>query len=98
MGQCDDRPVVASLLVAALFVASAASCGSLDATEVAATLSGLIQPGDDIAGHRHFAGGPCPLAVKVAAVAAQVWCPHAFRGMLHPMQLRAFSGLSRMCA
>jgi hypothetical protein len=40
------------------FVASAASCGSLDATEVAATSFGLMQPGDGIAGHRRFALGP----------------------------------------
>jgi hypothetical protein len=56
-----------------------------------------MQPGPDIAGRRDFAAHAGAHAARSLVAAAQVVLPHAFRGMLHLMQLRALNWSARRC-
>src|ERR1700683_5257810 len=59
-----------------------------DATELGASSCSQTQPSDDIAGHGHVAARGAPHATEGRRAAAQVAPVHAFRGMMHLMQLR----------
>ena len=51
VGQLDERTVVASAIVAALFGCTCCIIRVFAATELAASLSGLVQADDDMPGH-----------------------------------------------
>jgi hypothetical protein len=98
MGQRDDRPVVASALVAAFFVALTASCLPLMQPEW------LQHP--DIWRNTVLLQPPGLGVRSVVAIATQLSSdrpplrrrPHAGDGMLHLMQLRALSTTTVTCA
>src|ERR1022692_3059417 len=71
VGRLDERTVVASALVAALFGCACCIMRVSAATELAASMSGLMQADDDSAGHTRCAGSHdargCPRAARCAA-------------------------------
>src|ERR1039457_2617963 len=71
VGRLDERTVVAPALVAALFGCACCIMRGSAATELAASMSGLMQADDDSAGHTRCAGSHdargCPRAARCAA-------------------------------
>src|ERR1022692_1853593 len=89
VGRLDERTVVASALGAALFGCACCIMRVSAATELAASMSGLMQADDDGAGHTRCAGSHDARAFpRAARCAAGV---HESAGMMHPMQLCPFA-------
>lgn len=91
MRQLGGQAAVASPLVAAPLGCVRRIMLASSATELDASLWCLMQPSDDIADQRGLVDDPDVSAVLALVAAAQVARTHAFREMMHPMQLCLFA-------
>src|ERR1022692_2722810 len=95
IAQLEERTVVASALVAALFGCTCCIMRASVATELAASSSGLMQPGDDIPGHAGCPDRRGPELARGLHAAQQVACVHADCRMMQLMQLRSLGARRR---
>ena len=97
IGQLDERTVVASALVAALFGCTCCIMRASVATELVASSSGLMQPGDEVPGHAWCPDRRSFELARGLHAAQQVACVHANCRMMQLMQLRSLSATTHAC-
>ena len=95
IGQLDERMVVASALVAALFGCTCCIMRVSAATELAASSSGLMQADDGIPGHAGCMGFHGSELAPGRHAGLQVARIHRICRMMQRLQLRSLVGRSR---
>src|ERR1039457_4373718 len=89
IAQLEERTVVASALVAALFGCTCCIMRGSAATELAASSSDLMQADADIPGHEGCTASHGPEFAPGRHAALQVACVHRICRMMRPTQLRS---------
>src|SRR5271170_179403 len=98
IGRLGERTVVASALIAAPFGCVCCIMLVSDATELAASLSGLMHADDDIPGHAGCRASHDSEPAPGRHAAPQLARVHANCRMMQQLQLRSFSAGSPACA